>query len=89
MKTTRLLSIVVVIAGAILLVAGTSIIRTAFADANQVAPGQNFGQENKNPSSPNEPPPGQAHQIDPSSIVGNSGQCQKFGYGSHDFCHQK
>jgi len=81
MKTKTILT-VSLIAAVILLVTGTSItsiVRTAFADANPMAPGQ--GQpEHRNPSG-DYPPPGQ-----PGKPIGNSGQCQKAGF-DHDICH--
>lgn len=83
MKTRTLLT-VTLIAGAILLVTGTSIagiVRTALADANQLAPGQGFGGEHRNPSGDN-PPPGQSDKIS------NSGQCLKAGV-DHDACFPK
>jgi hypothetical protein len=57
-----------------------SLIRTAFADANQEAPGQNFGGPHKNPSD-GFPPSGHYYN-------GNSGQCQKL-FDDRDLCFPK
>lgn len=93
MIETKTLLTVAVIAGAMLLVAGTSI-EMAFAAANQGAPGQNFrsvvpSNDHRNPSG-GALPPGQAPlPPGPGPGGGNSGQCQK-GLGGHtSLCHPK
>ena len=83
MKIITMLSVIGIIS-AVGIVASSSYIYQAFADANIGAPGQNSGTGHRNPSG-DSPPPGQTHFPCP----GNSGQCMKTGEFTHEQCFKK